>query len=166
MNTFGLKEIITQFDNENGGLENAVYLSSERWYYFPTGANREAALVGLRQDPPADLYEKSKKIARFWQLKLQQATEQFQLLKRQLTNDAASGMRGISGAPSLDDFEKLKALQEVVKQAQVGLFDAKETVEKNMPAGWKHQLELRQKRHDENRRANEAFLEKLKKLEV
>jgi hypothetical protein len=74
---FGVKKRIDAFCKRHGEF----VCDESGWIYHENGAHRDRNPLGLLAEPDQDLYERSKMIVRYWELKHDLAVEEFQNYK-------------------------------------------------------------------------------------
>lgn len=161
MDAVGLKERIENFDNTHGGLSSAIL--EDGWLLFPDGCSRERHPWGV-QHTPSNPFERSKRIVKYWELRLQLTVEQFQFFRQQLLGKTkvAQAATFSPPPPRKEEIEKLKELQKKVLTCQKQLSKAKAAVEDSTP----EQIRERRNVSELNRRENQAALSEINAIEV
>jgi hypothetical protein len=94
------------------------YVFEGGWLLFPDGSSKER-LSGVKHEPSPDPYQAALAIARYWQIKLDLAVQEFSHCKTKLLGQTKAALRQQTpppGAEQLDRLQLLKARVEVLKQ--------------------------------------------------
>lgn len=159
---------ITEFDAKHG-----EYIVDNGWVYFEDGACRENNSYGMMSSPddldtPEHQRSVKQNVVRYWALRLERVTAEFQNIKREYTQHCKTAInetRGIGIAPPAtveEAVEKLEALKESVTLCRSKLEDAQEQLDST-----KSDRELqREKQNEANRSDNAQLLNAIEKIEI
>lgn len=159
-NKMDIKEKLKEFDSKHGDF--VVY---EGWLLFEDGAYREKNPMGRWAEPDTDIYKRNKRIAHYYEIKLQLAVEEFWRLKNNLHAVArfnTQQQQNVNCPPDKGQLDHLKELKRKVNALKKRFEEATKQVEASRPK----EMKIREKIEEENRLKNEQFLNELNEIEV
>jgi hypothetical protein len=151
---------IAAFDRLHGAS-----IFHEGFIRFEDGACREANPLGVMVDPPADPWDRAKRVLMYRKIIFQRAVRAFDQAKQGYAQMAQAQLNSqtCGPAPAMDfTTSELKRLQSAARAAKRSYDKAVAAVEAATPA-WRRNMEAQNVR---NRADNEALLNSVRSIEI